>query len=170
MKSTAPSDTRSGGGRPPKFDEPSRPITITLPESTLRGLQRIDPDRGRAIVRLTQDALREQTANQPLVEILEMAPNTGLIVVGPSLTLKRIPFLHLVEVSPTRFLIALDAGNDYRALELAVQDLLEELPASEDHERDLLHELVKMAKKLRQSARVSMAEVLLVKLDRKRRG
>ncbi|MEZ0273323.1 MAG: hypothetical protein ACAH88_00345 [Roseimicrobium sp.] len=169
MKPTPSSDNRYGGGRPPKFDEPSRPITITLPESTLRGLERIDADRGRAIVRLTQDALREQAPEQPLVEILEMAPNTGLIVVGPSMTLQRIPFLHLVEVSPTRFLIALDAGNDYRALELAVRDILEEVPAAEVRERTLLHELLEMTKKLRQSERVSMAEILLVKLDRKRK-
>jgi hypothetical protein len=162
-------ENRYGGGRPPKFDEPSRPITVTLPESTLQGLQKIDSDRGRAIVRLTQEALRDQEAERPLVEVLEMGRNTGLIVIGPSLTLQRIPFLHLVEVAPTRFLIALDTGNDYRALELAVRDILEEVPAAETRERALLNQLLDVTKKLRQSERVSMAEILLVKLDDKRK-
>lgn len=168
-KSTESSDHRYGGGRPPKFDEPSRPITVTLPESTLKGLEIIDPDRGRAIVRLTKEALREHTPERPLVEVLEMAPNTGLIVTGPSVTLKHIPFLHMVEVAPARFLLALDAGNDYRALELAVQDLLEEVPASEARERNLLNQLLEVAKRLRKNERVSMAEILLVKLDGKRK-
>lgn len=169
VKPTASSDQRYGGGRPPKFDEPSRPITITLPESTLQGLQHIDPDRGRAIVKLTQEALREHEQEQPLVEVLEMAANTGLIVIAPSATLQRIPFLHLVKVAPTRFLIALDTGHDYRALELAVGDILEEVSLADGRERDLLTQLLDVTKKLRQSDRVSMAEILLVKLDNKRK-
>ena len=162
-------EQKYGGGRPPKFAEPSRPITITLPESTLQGLQRIDPDRGHAIVKLTQEALRHDSPTQPQVEIVEMAPNTGLIVVRPSKYLHKIAFLHLVEVCPTRFLMALDKGNDYRALELAVRDLMDDVPSEEEQEKELLHQLLEHVKKLRQSERVSMAEVLLVKLDDKRR-
>ena len=39
-------------GRPRKFTRPSRTITLTLPEDTLEALAGLDPDVGRAIVRL----------------------------------------------------------------------------------------------------------------------
>src|SRR4051794_36688575 len=121
-------DNREGGGRPPKFDEPSRPITLTLPERTLKGLERIDADRGRAIVKLTNAALREGADDRRQVEIIQVADKTGLLIIGPCEALRRIRFLHLVEVAPGRYLLALDSGNDFRGLELAVQDILEDLP------------------------------------------
>ena len=58
LRDDAEPDKKNGGGRPPKFDEPSRPITLTLPESTLEGLRQIDADRGQAVVKLTRGALR----------------------------------------------------------------------------------------------------------------
>src|SRR5687768_11664919 len=94
---------KSLGGRPPKFPGPSRPVTLTLPESTLEGLKQIHADRGQAIVKLTEAALRGGAASHSHVEIVTMADKTGLLVVGPSEVLRRIPFLHLVEVAPARF-------------------------------------------------------------------
>ena len=87
-----------------------------MPESTLRDLEQIDPDRGYAIVKLAKSALRLGEADPPLVEIVEMAEKTGLIVVGPSRALREISFLHLVEVAPARYLLALDPGDDFHTL------------------------------------------------------
>src|SRR6476660_7138102 len=86
-------DRKGTGGRPPKFAGPSRPITLTLPESTLEGLKQIHSDRGQAIVKLTESALRASATSHSNVESVEMADNTGLLVVGPSKVLRRIPFL-----------------------------------------------------------------------------
>src|SRR3954468_15979763 len=86
-------DRKGTGGRPPKFAEPSRPITLTLPESTLEGLRLIDEDRGQAIVKLTQQAMRGGDSALPQVEIMEMAANIGVLIIGPSSALRRIPFL-----------------------------------------------------------------------------
>ncbi len=140
---------------------------MTLPESTLEGLRHIDEDRGKAIVKVTENALRDSSPDDPLVEVVEMAPDTGLIVVGPSRTLSQIPFLHLVKVAPTRFLIALAAGHDYKALELALRDLLDDVPAHDTREHQLLEGLLEHIRTLRRSERVSMAEVMLVRMEPK---
>lgn len=170
MKTTQSRDKKNSGGRPPKFEEPSRPITVTLPESTLEGLRQIDPDRGQAIVKLTQNLLSEGRSAQPLVEVVKMASKTGLLVVGPSEALKRIPFIHLVEVAPGRFLIALESGNDFKTLEIAIHDVLEDISESNLRERKLMLLLLENIRRLRKSDRVSMAEILLVNLDEERRS
>src|SRR4051812_902670 len=79
IKSQPSRDKKNTGGRPPKFAEPSRPITLTLPESTLEALRHIDRDRGKAIVKLAQNAMRLGDSVQPQVEIMEMAANIGLL-------------------------------------------------------------------------------------------
>ena len=160
-------EKKNGGGRPPKFSEPSRPVTVTLPESTLETLRRIDEDRGQAIVKLTEAAASKLRPAPPLVEVVKMASKTGLIIVGPSAAIRRIPFLHMVEVAPARFLIALESGNDFRALELAIHDVLEDVPETEVRERDLIEQLLQNVRLLRKADRVSMAEILLVSLDKK---
>ncbi len=51
--------SRSGsqGGRPAKFDEPRRPVTVTLPVRILTQLAEIDADRARAIVKAVEAVL-----------------------------------------------------------------------------------------------------------------
>jgi hypothetical protein len=157
---------KKGGGRPRKFAEPSRPVTLTLPDSTLRELQHIDPDRGQAIVKLTKRVLRSEGSAQSPVEIVEVAKDTGLVVIGPSRALRKIPFLHLVEVAPARYLLALDSGHDFRTLEIAISDVLDDLPEGETRERELVMQLLEHIRRLRKTERVSMAKILFVKLER----
>lgn len=161
---------KKGGGRPPKFTEPSQVITLTLPESTLRELQYVDPDRGRAIVKLAKRAVRSNGATQPLVEIVEMTPNTGLIVIGSSHVLRQIPFLQLVEVAPARYLLAVERGYDFKSLEIAIRDVVDDVPEHEKQERDLIIQLLEHIKRLRKTERVRTAEILFVTLDGKRPG
>jgi hypothetical protein len=160
---------KSTGGRPPKFSGPSRPVTLTLPESTLEGLKQIHADRGQAIVKLTEAALRSGATAHSHVEIVQMADNTGLLVVGPSEVLRRIPFLHLVEVAPARFVMAMDPGHDFRALELALRDALEDVPETDGREREVVTQLLEQISVLRKSARMRMAEILFVELAQKGR-
>ena len=156
---------RAIGGRPPKFDEPSRPVTLTLPESTLEGLKIINPDRAQAIVHLTNGALAPEGGSRPPVEVVKVADHTGLIIVGPSQALRKIPFLQLVEIASGRFLLALKAGSNFSTLEIALQDLLDELTAGDKWERKLLSQLLENVRKLRKGDRVSTAEILFVRLD-----
>ncbi|HEU0207835.1 MAG TPA: hypothetical protein VFQ78_02550 [Candidatus Udaeobacter sp.] len=152
---------KGAGGRPPKFDEPSRPVTLTLPESALSELERINPDRSHAIVELTK-RLREREGESPLVEIVEMAKNIGLVVIGPSKTLQRMSFLRLVEVAPSRFLLTFEQGHDFHNLEIAIIDALED--EENEREQKLLTALLHHIKGLRKSKRVSMAEILVIRL------
>jgi hypothetical protein len=162
MPTTQNIETRNAGGRPPKFGQPSRPITVTLPESTLEGLRQIHPDRGQAIVKLTSAAMSQGSSSRPLVEIVDVATKTGVLIIGPCEPLRNIPFLHLVEVAPGRFLLALAPGNDFRNLEIAVNDVLEELPEEDDRNRELILQLLASIRGLRKAAKVSMAEIVLV--------
>ncbi len=168
MKPTPIREKKNSGGRPPKFEEPSRPITVTLPESTLEGLRQIDPDRGQAIVKLTQNLLSEGRSAPPLVEVVQMAAKTGLLIIGPCEALRRIPFIHLVEVAPARYLIALESGNDFKTLEIAIHDVLEDIPDQNSRERQLILQLLENIRRLRKADRMSMAEILLVSLDDER--
>ena len=140
---------------------------MTLPASTLRQLESIDPDRARAIVKLADAATGKGHKASPMVEIVEMVAGKGLLVVGPSPMLRRIPFLHMVEVAPGRYLLALDSGYDFKSLELAIRDMLDVLPAEDSGEHVLITTLLTNIGKLRKSGRVKMAEILFVKLDGK---
>lgn len=150
------------GGRPRKFDEPSHPITVTLPERTLRQLASIDHDRARAIVRATDMALPHEVPPQRLVEIVEVAPNVGILVVPPSRFLKKIKLLRLAEVAPSRFLLTIPSGTSPTELEVALGDLATDLPTDEVRERAMIQELISQLRRLRRSAQMSKAEILLV--------
>lgn len=154
---------RQTGGRPPKFAEPSRPVTVTPPESTLLDLRLISPDRSRAIVKMTKKVRREDGTDKPLVEVVEMAKDRGLVIVGPSEALRRIPFLRFVEIAPARYLLAVDQGHNFHSLEVAIVDLLED---AQDRGREfqLMTELLNRIKGLRRAKRVSRAEILFVSL------
>lgn len=163
MKERRATGKKNPGGRPPKFSEPSRPVTLTLPESVLADLAQVNPDRGQAIVELTRKLLRSNRPENPLVEVVEMARNTGLVIVGPNKTLRKIPFLRLVEVAPTRFLLAVEHGHNFHSLEIALLDALED-ELEDEKERELLEQLLQHIKGLRKAQRVSRAEILFVQL------
>jgi len=156
---------KNGGGRPRKFSEPSRAITLTLPESTLDELKSIDPDRGQAIVKLAHQAIHGNGVVRSPVSIVQGTIDTGLVVIGPSQALRKIPFVRMVEVAPERFILALEPGKDFVTLEIALNDVLEELAPDEQWERPLILQLVEEIRRLRKSDRVKMAEILLIKMQ-----
>lgn len=161
-----PAKRRPAGGRPPKFGVPARAVTLTLPEETLDDLLKIDQDRSQAIVKLTKSALGKDETARSMVEVVEMVADIGLLVVGPSALLRRIPFLHLVEVSAGRYLMALAPGHDVKSLEIALMDMADDLPPSDERERALLLELLGQLRALRKKEKVSMAELLFVSLKK----
>ena len=120
-------------GRPPKFRGPRRLVTVTLPESTLARLASIDADRARAIVKATDAAIPFDAKQQKQVELVEVSPGLAIIIVGPSQFLRRIEWLRLVEVSPTRFLLSIPLNTSIDSLELAVIKLLEDVMPDWEH-------------------------------------
>ena len=162
-------------GRPPKFKEPRRPITVTLPESALARLAAIDPDRARAIVKATNAAVPDGNKNRAPVELVEIMPGLGIIIVGPSRYLREIKWLRLIELAPSRFLLTIPTGTPVDSLELAVDDLLRNLKPNEEWERSVLGALRDLMRGLRQARKFIKAELLFVdmssvKAARKRRA
>ena len=149
-------------GRPPKFKEPRRPITVTLPESTLARLAAIDTDRARAIVKATNAAMPADAKGRKPVEIVEVMPGFGIIIVGPSRYLQKIKWLRLIELAPTRFLLTIPPGTAVDSLELAVVDLLQNVKPNEDWETSVLEALREAMRLVRLAGKLTKAELLFV--------
>ena len=164
-KERQPGLPKHPGGRPPKYAEPRRPITVTLPERILKGLAAVDPDRSRAIVKCVEAAERQGGRPVKPVELIELTPGKALIVVGPCASLRRISWLRLVELVPFRFLLVLPPGTAVEVLEVALQDLLmNETPDSPDGIR--LKELLGVIRSQRRGRTLSTAELLFVNVPR----
>lgn len=153
---------RAKGGRPPKFAEPRRPVTVTLPERTLLRLEGVDRDRAHAIVRLADHECFLREASTSEVEVVEIAPGSSIILVGPMRSLRRIGLLRLVEVAPRRFLLTIPSGTAIEALEMELLDTLEGLPADEEAERQGLERLRQILNQQRKKKAVSKREFLLI--------
>jgi len=148
-------------GRPAKFQEPSRPVTVTLPERVLGSLARIDADRARAIVKATESVMRKSIEG---VELLEVAPGLAVIIVGPSDFLRKIDWLQLVEIAPARYLLSIPPGTPVDSLEIAIADLLEVCPKDNKQESQALSHLLRIVKNQRLKRTIFKHEILLVKL------
>jgi hypothetical protein len=170
MKKAIPG--KKTGGRPPKFAEPRRPITVTLPERILRQLSAIDSDRAQAIVKVTEAVAGANDTGPKLVELVGVGPGKAVIVVGPCASLRQISWLRLVEMAPGRNLLILPTGTAVDSLEVAILDLLEHASALDDRERSLLEELRSELCRLRRENRISKAEIIFFDVSdgRRRRG
>ena len=153
---------KARGGRPPKFSEPRRPVTVTLPERTLRRLEELDRDRAHAIVRLADHECRPRDISTAEVEVVEIAPGSGIILIGPMRSLARIDLLRLVEVTPRRFLLTVPSGTAIESLEMALLDVMESLPAKDEAERPGLEKLRRIISQQRKKKTVSKREFLLI--------
>lgn len=160
-------EKRKASGRPPKFEEARRPITVTLPERTLQQLAAINADRARAIVKATAMAIGFKAEDRPLVDVIEAYPGQAVIVVGPSKSLQSIGWLRLVAISPARYLLIIPTGTAIESLEVAVEDLLEHLALEDTYERELLKALHKILQQRRRQQDVSKAEILLIRTNTK---
>lgn len=137
---------------------------MTLPRTTLRQLEQIDTDRGRAIVKLAREASRGADNEHPLVELVDIGGGMGLVVVGIAPILKRIAFLRLVELGPGRHLIALLPGHGVHELEVAITDLLDDRNNASDADSALVTKLLELLRNFRKSESVSTAQILLLRL------
>jgi len=113
-------------GRPPKFGRPGQVVALTLPQETVRGLRRVDPDIGWAIVSLLEakagrgDGARAAPADSELVQV---AGRRSLIVVNRDV-MKHLPGVNVIPLHGNRGFLALEPGRGMSDLELAVLDRL----------------------------------------------
>lgn len=154
--------TKSAGGRPPKFDEPRRAVTVTLPERTLDQLQAVDGDRAKAIVKAAGVAAGIDPEDSAHCEVVQMAPGVGLLVVPPSQTLRTIPWLKLIEIAPTRYLLAIEPETPIEKVELSLIDLAESARRTAPREAPMIEELRQHIRHLRRKEVITKAEILFV--------
>jgi hypothetical protein len=155
---------RVRSGRPRKFDELSRPVTVTLPESTITALTQIHHDRAKAIVEACRQARQQATA--PIsVEVIEVGPGRGCVLVGDSEYLRRLKFMHLVELQSGRNLISVNTGTPVTTVEISLLDLLDAIPLEEERERKLVAELVRLFRRTRQMKVMHKEEILIIPHD-----
>jgi hypothetical protein len=157
-------------GRPPKFDEPSNPITVTLPFRILQQLEKVDNDRGKAIVKCVEGFAEKNLGDEKKVEIIKISDDAGLIVIGRCRCLESIPWLRLVEIAPSRFLLSILPGTSVTSLEVAIMDLIEHQAANDEYEKGLLEELRRCISHHRRQEIVTKGEILFVNLDNRKKS
>lgn len=161
MKSSESSINK--GGRPPKFSEPSRPVTVTLPISILEQLATIDGDRAKAIVKATQSALGGgENAPAPSVRELPINAEENLLVVADNRILRQIPWLTLIEVAPGRHLLSLKAGMSLEKLEVTLGDFIDDPKDATPAELDQLRHLLDCLRTPRRNRAVRTEEILVI--------
>ena len=157
-------------GRPPKFDEPSIPITVTLPFRILQQLEKVDSDRGKAIVKCVEGFAEKNLSDEKRVEIIKISEEAGLIVIGRCRCLESISWLRLVEIAPARFLLSILPGTDVALLEVAIMDLIENQAANDEYEKGLLEELRRCISHHRRQEIVTKGEILFVDLKNSKKS
>lgn len=154
-------------GRPPKFREARRPITVTLPERILKTLERISSDRGQAIVKCVEALISSDGALAKPVELVNVLPGKALIIVGPSKALSKIHWLRRIEISPTRYLLVLPSGLSVESMELAIIELMENIDSDDQDEYSLLKELRRIISYQRRENTISKGEIVFVNTPKK---
>jgi hypothetical protein len=154
-----------GGGRPPKFNEESTPITVTLPRRILHNLKTIDRDRAKAIVKCVDHMVQATEGSERKVKVIDVEKGTGLIVVGPSQSLQSIPWLKLIEITASRFLLAVPSGTAIETLEIAIMDQIDNLSEDMAHEKILLTELRNTITHHRRKDGFTKGEILYIDTD-----
>ena len=153
------------GGRPAKFAEPSRPVTMTLPDRILGRLAEIDGDRAKAVVKAVEAALGGAGGSAEAVAELPVAADESLLTVPRCRALASIPWVRLVEISPGRNLISLRDGIAVEQLEVALEDALDAKDGAGASERRVLRTLLERIRTPRRNRSVLSEQILVVRLS-----
>ena len=113
--------------------------------------------------KLVEDAIPDGTSSgRKLVEVVRVSSDAAVILVAPSRSLRRIPWLRLAEISSRRHLLTIEPGTSIESLEVAILDLMESLPAKQEYERAILAQLREVIGAGRRSRNISKFEMLYV--------
>jgi hypothetical protein len=152
---------KRGRGRPRKFATPSRALTLTLPESILAALARIDPDPSRAIVQL---ALRKGPTNGKPPAELAVFGDQAVITVRRTPALERRTGIHLIPLPDGRALISFDHPKTTAELELTILDALER-ESLDSEEREVFQAIVAILQDARRTGDIVLHRRNIVVLE-----
>ncbi len=160
------SNQKENPGNPtPETTAQKRVVTIALPEKTLSVLETYDQDLAQAIVKVTDRASQKAFPKGSSYEIVKVAPRKSVFIVGSDTQLAKIQWLKLVEIAPGRNLITIPSGISLESVEIAILELIENMPSDEAMERSLLKEFGKYVGRLRRYNKMSRAEIMIVDTD-----
>jgi hypothetical protein len=149
-------------GRPRKFAQPSRAVSLTLPDAVISALREVDPDLGLAVVRLAQPEVRKR----PRLPVeLFCFGHRAVIVVTPTRTLERRTGVTLVPLTDGRALISFDESITPAMLELRIEDVLDEadLPAKD---AEIFTGILELLREARRSKSVNVMRRNIIVLER----
>lgn len=159
------SKSGSRGGRPAKFDEPSRPITVTLPDRILTRLAEVDADRARAIVKAVEAVLGKSPARTEMVRELRFDKDETLLTVADNRLLRSIPWLTMIEIAPGRHLLSLKKDISIEKFEVTLCDILDAQPDAAPSDRRTLERLVECIRTPRRNRALRTEEILVIRTD-----
>jgi len=115
-------------GRPPKYGRPARLVAVTLPNDVVDWLASVDPDVGRAIVRLhgriALRTTRQPGPDVPQAELVDVGEGRALIVVDPRVV-RGLAGVAAIPFGEGRAFLALEPSWTMADLELSVVDALD---------------------------------------------
>ena len=141
---TSPAPRRRG--RPRKFAGPSRAVTLTLPEETLRRLAALDGDVSHAIVRLADT--HKGSARKAPAELAAFG-RRAVITIRPTASLERRVGIDLVPLPDGRALISFEQPKTVADWEVMLNDAIEDRALSPDdrHVFESIRENLKAARR-----------------------
>ena len=146
--------------------EPSRPVTLTLPEHVIEALEAVDPDLSRAVVRVLQSKL----AKRPhLPAELATFGRRAVIVVNPTRSLEERAGIDLIPLPDGRALISFERAKSIADVELRIADAIEDHRLSAEDQK-AFETIAGMLRSARRSTDVSLLQRSIIVLERRRRG
>ena len=128
----------------------------------LKLLSAVDSDRAKAITKLADSSLTPGRRPLKPVATVNVGEGKALILVSYSERLKRIPWLRLIEVAPARHLISIRSGTSVESLEVAMNDLLDDLPRGPSMDREILETLMPIIRSSRRRETTVKEEILFI--------
>jgi hypothetical protein len=124
-----PPDRPRRRGRPPKYGRPARLVAVTLPNDVVDWLASVDPDVGRAVVRLHDMMVARRGPREPdpavvRSELVDVGDGRALIVVDPDLV-QGLNGVAAIPFGEARAFLALEPSWTMADLELSVVDALD---------------------------------------------
>lgn len=141
-------------GRPRKFDEPTRVVSLTLPESVIASLTDLHGDLGHAVTRLARKVVEHVPRRQPAE--LVMFGRRATISVRPSRSLARRLAVELVPMPDGRALIAFGTPKTVAEFELRLHDALDD-ETTDQEDREACEAMRAILRNARRSDDVALA-------------
>jgi hypothetical protein len=110
---------------------------------------------------VTDGFSRAAGPDRPAIEIVTVARDQAVILMGSCRPLARLPRLRPIEIAPGRFLLTIEPGTPTETLEVELSDLLDASETSAE-DRAALGELLRILRTARRERSISKAEILFV--------